>query len=276
MVDYLLQFGPEVHFFAFILGSTRIGVFVALAPFMGGSVVTGTARAALVMALYLVLHPAMLAQVPSLKPLTGETMALCMGLLTKEVFLGAVLGWLSGQVFWAIESAGFFIDNQRGAGQATETDPLTGEQTSPTGSFLFQSATYVFFATGIFVSFLGILYSTYLFWPAGELLPATFFRNQAAALFFGKCLARLATNMVLISAPVVLACLFTDMALGLVNRFASQLNVYVLAMPIKCALSSFLLIFYFAVLMTDAPERFAWFGADIDTLKAFIGLGETP
>lgn len=271
MIDYLLQFSPEEHFLAFILGSARIGVLAAIAPFMGGAVVTGTARAALVLALYLVLHPAVLAALPP-TPLTGSSLVLFGGLVVKELFLGFVLGWLSGMVFWVFESAGFFIDNQRGAGQATETDPVSGSQTSPTGSFLFQATAYVFFATGCFLSFIGLLYSTYVFWPVGELLPAAFFLNDGAALFFGGCVARLALNMILVAAPVVLACLFTDMALGLVNRFASQLNVYVLAMPIKCALSSFLLIFYFAILMKDAPERFAWFGTDIETLKAFISL----
>ncbi len=104
----------------------------------------------------------------------------------------------------------------------------------------------------------------------GEWLPAAFFTKQGAALFFGELVAVLAVNMVLISAPVVLACLFTDVALGLVNRFASQLNVYVLAMPIKSALSSFLLIFYFAVLMTDAPERFSAFGIDVSQLRIWM------
>ena len=76
--------------------------------------------------------------------------------------------------------------------------------------------------------------------------------------------------MLLLSGPIVVACLLTDVSLGLINRFASQLNVYVLAMPIKSALASFLLIFYFAVLMTDAPERFAAFGIDVSALRVWL------
>ena len=74
----------------------------------------------------------------------------------------------------------------------------------------------------------------------------------------------------LISAPVVLACLFADAALGLVNRFAPQLNVYVIAMPVKCAVASFLLIFYFAILLTDASERFSAFGLDLSVLRTML------
>lgn len=56
--------------------------------------------------------------------------------------------------------------------------------------------------------------------------------------------------------PIAAACLLTDVALGLINRFASQLNVYVLAMPIKCGIAAFLLCFYFGLLLSHAPELF--------------------
>ena len=101
-------------------------------------------------------------------------------------------------------------------------------------------------------------------------LPAELFEKTGAALFFGEKLAQLATNIMLISAPIVLACLFADAALGLVNRFAPQLNVYVLAIPVKCAAASFLLLFYFAVLMSDAPERFAAFGVDLSVMRLLL------
>lgn len=270
MLEYLFAYSLETHLFAFILGGTRLTVFAMIAPFMGNNVLNATSRSALVAALYLVLHVPLLESVAALMPMGGANLVTFLSLLAKEIFLGFVLGWLAGMMFWAIESAGFFIDNQRGAGQASETDPLSGSQSSPTGSMLFQSAAYVFFATGAFLSYLGLVYGTYVLWPAGELIPSSFFANKEAAFFFGECVSKLALNMVLLSAPVVLACLFTDISLGLINRFASQLNVYILAMPIKSALASFLLIFYFAILMSDAPERFLAFSLDLKTLQGFL------
>lgn len=270
MLDFLLQYDLTTHFQAFLLGSTRLMVFAAVAPFMGNQVLNMTVRSAVVMALYLVVHPTVVSTMPVFSPLSPGALALLGGLLLKEIFLGFVLGWTAGLVFWAVESAGLFIDNQRGAAQAVGADPLTGDQTSPTGSFLFQSVAVLFFASGAFLAMLGVVYSTYEWWPVAEALPMEFFRNTAAALHFGESVARLAASALLISAPVVLACLFTDIALGLINRFASQLNVYILSLPIKCALASFLLIFYFAVLMSDAPERFALFGIDVSALRAMM------
>lgn len=270
MFDLLFQYDLQTHLTAFVFGSVRLAAFAAAAPFMGNAVLNGTAKTALVASLYLMVHPLVLASLPFSHPMTGEDALLLGALIMKEVFVGFVLGWLAGLAFWAVESAGAFIDNQRGAGMASETNILSGDQSTPTGGFLFMSTTYAFFASGTFFAFVALLYSTYEFWPVEAFLPAEFFTKEGAATFFGERLSVLAVNIMLISAPVVLACLFTDIALGLVNRFASQLNVYVLSLPIKSALASFLLIFYFAVLMTDAPERFAAFGIDVSALRVWL------
>lgn len=240
------------------------------APFMGGTLVTGQLRFTLVLACYMVLHPMLLGQLP---PWDGLTLVsgLHMGaLVAKEVFLGMLMGLLAGMLFWTIQCAGFFIDNQRGAGQATETDPLAGEQTSPTGSFFFQSAVYVFFSTGAFLTFLGIVYASYECWPVFSLLPSALFERPALPLFFAEKVSDLALDMMLLAGPVVVACLLTDISLGLINRFASQLNVYVLAMPVKSGLASLLLIFYFSMLMTGAVGMFDSFGSDLQYLRVLL------
>ena len=76
--------------------------------------------------------------------------------------------------------------------------------------------------------------------------------------------------MMLLSGPIIVACLLTDISLGLINRFASQLNVYVLAMPVKSGLASFLLIFYFGMLMNGTLRMFDSFGADLHHLQLLM------
>lgn len=240
------------------------------APFMGGTLVTGQLRFTIVLACYMVLHPMLLSQIPAWEGLTLASGLHVGVLIVKEVFLGMLMGFLVGMMFWTLQCAGFFIDNQRGAGQASETDPLAGEQTSPTGSFFFQSAVYVFFSTGAFLTFLGAVYAAYEFWPVTSVLPSALFKNPSLPLFFAKKVSDLALDMVLLSGPVVVACLLTDISLGLINRFASQLNVYVLAMPVKSGLASLLLIFYFSMLMTGAVSMFDSFGSDLRYLQVLL------
>ena len=104
MLDFLAQYDITMHFEAFVLGVTRLTVFAIVAPFMGNTVLNMTVRSAVVLALYLVLHPLMLTTLPVSAPMAPSEVLFYMGLLLKEVFIGLVLGWLSGLVFWAVES----------------------------------------------------------------------------------------------------------------------------------------------------------------------------
>lgn len=181
-----------------------------------------------------------------------------------------LLGYLSGMLFWTIQCAGFFIDNQRGASMAEGADPLSGEQTSPLGSFFFQSAVYLFFSTGAFLALLGVVYASYEIWPVTQLIPLSVFQDINLPLFFAGRVSWLLLMMLLLSGPIVVACLLTDVSLGLINRFASQLNVYVLAMPIKSGVAAFLMLFYFMMLLSNATGLFDGIKADFEQLRRLL------
>ena len=76
--------------------------------------------------------------------------------------------------------------------------------------------------------------------------------------------------MLLLSGPIVVACLLTDVSLGLINRFASQLNVYVLAMPIKSGVAAFLMLFYFMMLLSNETGLFDGVKADFEQLRRLL------
>lgn len=248
------------HLTAILIGMPRLFTIVLVAPFFGASVVTGQIRLMLVLALYLPLHPMIVANLAPETTLSAAMSPEIMGriglILCKEALIGLFIGFLAGIVFWAVQSAGFFIDNQRGASMAESTDILSGDQSSPLGQLLFQSLTYLFYSSGAFLSFVGMLYASYEFWPAQQALPVAF--NTALPLYFAGKVGWLMGRMLLLAGPIAAACLLTDLSLGLVNRFASQLNVYVLAMPIKSGLAAFLLCFYFGLLLSHAPELFEY------------------
>ena len=240
------------HLLALLLGTPRLLMIWQVSPFLGGGVVTGNLRFTLTLACYLVLHPAIAYSLPPLEGGGMELLALWGALVLKEVFLGLLLGLLAGIIFWSIQCAGLLIDTQRGASNAEAPDILTGETLSPTAAFLFQSAVYLFFAGGGFVAFLGVIYAGYMVWPVTELLPLNVLQRVELPLFFAAQVQWLMLHTLLLAGPVMAACLLTDVSLGLVSRTAPQLNVYVLSMPIKSAVASFLLLLYFGLLTSGA------------------------
>ena len=249
----LREFEIYQHLMAATVGMPRIFVLCLIAPFFGSAVVSGQLRTALVFSIYLMLHPLVQSQMPTALPASAGELALLGLLLAKEIFLGLLLGWIAGIPFWAAQSGGFFIDNQRGASMAEGSDALSGEQTSPVGILFLQGTMYLFFASGAFLTFLGLVYSSYLIWPVASLLPGI---SRATAMLFAEQTGWLMLYMLLLAGPIAIACLLIDISLGLVNRFASQLNVYVLAMPIKSGLAAFILLIYFGMLANNAPAMY--------------------
>lgn len=264
------QLGAHEHLLAVLLGLPRLFMLLTVAPFFGSSIITGQLRAALVTALYLPLHPALVAEIETLRA-AGSGLALLAGsLLFKEAFIGMLMGYLAGILFWTVQSAGYFIDTQRGASQAQIGDPLNGDETTPMGSLFFHGTIYLFFTGGAFLAFLGAVYASYEVWPVTAPLPTGLFSDMRVPLFFVGQLSRLMSSMLLLAGPVAVACLLTDISLGLINRAAQQLNVYVLAMPIKSAVAAFLLVFYFGLVMTHARHLFSRLMEDLDMLGRLL------
>ena len=52
-----------------------------------------------------------------------------------------------------------------------------------------------------------------------------------------------------LAAPVVIAMFLAEFSLAVISRFAPQIQVFVLAMPIKSIIAMFILVFYFGVLL---------------------------
>lgn len=57
---------------------------------------------------------------------------------------------------------------------------------------------------------------------------------------------------VLLSAPIVVIMFLAEFALAMVSRFAPQVQVFILAMPIKSAIAMLILLFYMPIMFSHA------------------------
>jgi type III secretion protein T len=255
MGELLRALALEHHLAVALLGLPRLTLFLATTPFLGASLLAGQIRLPLILALYFFVHPILLGQLPEgTEFLAWENALQVGGLMLKEAFLGFLLAYLSSLVFWAVQSAGFLMDNQRGASQSILSDPLSGEESSPLGAFLFQSLVYIFFASGAFLTFLMLIFESYVFWPPGDWLPNL--DGAQLPFFVAGMVSWLMTKMLLLAGIALVASLLVDLALGLINRFASQLNVYILAMPIKSGLTMLIVLLSFHQFIGGGPALF--------------------
>jgi type III secretion protein T len=234
---------------ALSLIALRPMIIFRLLPFFGTSSVPATILNVFVISFALFMGPLLMPQLLQHTYGTGETLFI----VIKEIILGATIAFLASMPFWIAENVGFFIDNQRGTTMASVFNPFAGSSTSPFGVLFNIMTTALYFKTGAFLVLLSLMYGSYMIWPLLSALP-TFPANFS--IFFLDVGDHMLRSSVLYASPMVLAMFMTDFGLGLVNRFAPQLNVFFLSMPIKSAVSMIILILYMSYFLTFIEEEF--------------------
>jgi type III secretion protein T len=161
------------------------------------------------------------------------------GFAFKETFIGFILGYALGTMFWVFQSVGDLIDNQIGLNNASIFDPFGGHSGGPYSGFLLQFSVVVFIAIGGLQLLSGLLYESYTLWPMRSFLPKLNAGYEALAREGLQYKGALTLTLV---APIVIVLVLAELAVGLVNRATPQLNGFYFSMPIKGVLAILMLV----------------------------------
>lgn len=238
----------ETLLLAFLLALPRCYAFIAASQLLAPTAVPRMARNVAILVIAMPITPSL---VP-FTPLFSDNIPLFMGFFFKEAVLGFIMGFMVLWLFWAVQSAGNLIDNQRGAAIASSIDPLQGHESSPLGMLFSQAFITYFFAIGGFLVMLDLLYTSFRAWPITSTIPLVLDAFPAMMLELVDKGMRL---MFILAAPVVAIMFFAEFALALVSRFAPQIQVFILAMPIKSGIAMVILVFYIPLMMRYAVEQ---------------------
>jgi type III secretion protein T len=148
----------------------------------------------------------------------------------KELMVGALIGFMFGVPFWAIQAVGELIDEQRGVTNEDATDPATRSQASSLSLFLGISAIAVFVAADGLRVLAGTVYDSYAIWPVTSFTPKL---TPDSALSIAKTLDHILGYALLVGGPVIALFLLLDLAVMLIGRSAPQLNAYDLPPTLK-------------------------------------------
>ncbi len=226
-----------------LLSLTRITALLVIAPFFSAQLITGLVRNLIIINLTVIIVPMVVVAMPT-DPMTVMEVVLIMA---KEAFIGVVMGVIVGVVFFVADAAGSFIDTQRGSSMGQIFDPVLGDQGTNLGSLFTKVVLFLFFTGGGFLAFLGLLYNSYKIWPILSFFPNI--RNPIFPGFVLEIADEIMRKTVLVAAPVAIIMFLVEFGLGMMNRFAQQLNVFSLAMPIKSGVAVFILVIYLKVII---------------------------
>jgi flagellar biosynthetic protein FliR len=224
-----LQIGTD-QLVALLLATGRISAWSMIAPPLATAGIPRTVRIPLSVGLALAVLPAAEQHVPSAE--AGPLLAA----LVLQVVVGAALGFLTRLLFTAVEAAGALLDVFGGFALATAYDPLTTTMTSIFGRFYGIMCTTLLFASDAHLYvFQGFLRS----FTAIPLDSSVSMHRLGSAVTGG--ITDLFVSALQIAAPLLVVLFIADLALGVLNRIAPQLNAFALSFPVKIALT-FLLV----------------------------------
>ena len=224
------------------LGFARLAPVFFMLPFLNTGVLSGAPRAAVIMLVALALWPAGEQLLPALNTLAFY------GLVLREVSIGVVIGCLLCWPFWVLHGMGNLIDNQRGAMLSNTVDPANGVDTSELANFLNLFAAVIFLEGG------GMRVVVETFVNSYRLCSP--YQDCALALQpLLTMLDPLMSKILAISAPVVATLLLSEALLGLLARFAPQMNAFSVSLTVKSAVALLVLLLYFGSYLPDEVSR---------------------
>ena len=228
----------------------RVIAMTAMIPYLFGKPVPRyvTMGASIMLAIFIFKNVAPAEPTPM-----AEDRLLLIVLYLKEAFYGMVMGFTSAIVFHAMSSVGQMIDNQRGMSIARSILPQLGQQVSISGIFLFQLAIVLFLAMGGHTLFFDAFFRSF------EVLPVLEFPAVGPGMFPLMDMFMTLTGKVIfiamqIATPVIIAIFLADLILGLANRIAPQINVWMLGFTIKGSLG--LLMLFISITMVASQIEY--------------------
>jgi len=214
------------------LGYARIAPVFYLMPFLssnllGNQIIKNT--------LIVLVALGLSALMPVVPPGAGalELLAQSMG----EGLIGLCVGLLLVMPFWVAHALGAIIDNQRGATLSSSMDPIHGVETSEMSNLFNLFVAAVFLQGGGMHLVLDSLEASYLQFPPG----ASWHLNLQALL---GLIDSMVGRALVLASPVMVCLFLTEVALGILSRFAQQLNAFSVAMTVKSAVAFLVLLVY--------------------------------
>lgn len=211
---------------SFIFPLTRILAVAATAPFLSNAAMPRRVRLILGIALTVAIAP-ILPPMPAVTPASGQGL----WIMAQQVLIGIGMGFSMRIIFTAIDMAASIIGFQMGLGFATFYDPQSASQTSVIANFVTLVATLLFLAINGHLIYFSVMANSF------TLIPISATPLQASSW---QLLAAMGSKIfslgLLLSLPVIVVLMITNLALGILNRAAPQLNLFAIGFPITMAL----------------------------------------
>lgn len=213
---------------AFFLMFVRVAAILSLFPIFSSTVIPVPAKVGLA----LFLTGALFAAVPSARHLALPAdlpVAMLIFLIVKEAAVGLAIGFAATFLFTAVNFAARLIDVEMGFGMVDLIDPFSEEAITTMGQLWIIVFTIILLLINGHYFFLLSIHKSFELFPV---LGGHLEFNRLAAQF-SHMVGDVFVIALRMSAPVYVALILTQMALGIVARTVPQINIFFVGLPIQ-------------------------------------------
>ncbi|MFZ0611971.1 MAG: flagellar biosynthetic protein FliR [Desulfobacterales bacterium] len=236
----------------FLIVFARVAAIIASIPVFGGRNIPVLLKVGLILAISVLVFP----QVSiGRNPFLQDGISFSVG-LAGEVMLGVAIGLMAQMIFAGVQLAGELAGYQMGLAIANVIDPDSNDQIPLISQFYQVYAILIFVTVNAHYWCLGAMLESFRLIP-----PFGFHLDSSLTEQLVRLGGDVFTIGVKVGAPVIVVLLLTSVSFGLIARTVPQMNVFVVAMPLKIAVG--LLFVFFSL---------PYFSAFLQQL--FSGLGE--
>lgn len=249
----------QIVLFLFVL--VRVSAILFVVPFFESRNVPNLVKVGLAFSVTLLLLPRLNIEVPSVDT---APVTLAMG-IASEVAIGLIIGLMVQLLFAGVQLAGQMAGFQMGFAIANVVDPASSLQIPMLSQFLNLFAFMIFLTLNIHYYFIKALVDGFDSIP---IWGAQFDGNLYELIM--QTTAHAFVIAVQIGAPVMVALMLTSVALGLVARTVPQMQIFIVAMPVKILLGLIFLGFSLPYLTGFLKSAFHALGQSIQGLMHLL------
>jgi flagellar biosynthesis protein FliR len=216
----------------YLLIMIRLTGMMVTFPVFSNQIISMRVRSLLVIVITFLISPLIAESMPPF--LSVWSLMVAVG---SEFFLGAIIGFGSRVIFESFTFAGLLVSRQMGLMLANVMDPSSSEQRPLLSQFWFLVMTTIFLVLNGHHIFIETMVHNF------QLIPL---RGGHFPPEMGKVLVLSGSTMFTLgmqyAAPGVVLLLLTDAAIGLMAKMMPQMNIFIVALPLKIGVGLFSVI----------------------------------
>lgn len=232
--DLLVLLSPK-NIVLFIIVFTRLGGLMTSAPLFSTYPIPPQIKAWLIASITFIIFPFMLAKSGFQMPNSMPELAM---ILIKEFMVGYIVGFLANLIFIGVEMAADIVSIQMGLSMAQALNPTSGDHSPVLAQAYSFIAALVFLGINAHHQLFSAVYKSFQAVPIGYSLVFSGDLINNIMMMTGQMF----TIAISVAMPIFSVLLITDILLGFVAKMMPQMNIFMVAMPLKIYIGLVLVI----------------------------------